>query len=352
MESGPFWSKPMWTAAPTRADRWWQPVGCASVKARVEAAPLLEKPIAPRALKRCGFGNGTLRPEPNSRSAPCPRWCLDRSLVEMYDRSTVAPANLFYLVRSQHDRVLEGGEKLWDHLAAQPCGGPKEPFVDGPFDASRFSSDGHWIIADTASGGATTMEIPIATNLVPVWLPDLAEAVAGKRINEQGIAESMPPRTLAEFKEQLARNAGTAPYARWAGWFFADRATRGISPSSLTMVSAFPQGDFWPAVSLEAALQQFPTNALAMAQLAVRLSGEPDPNQTKAQEADWLSRRAAELAPADPEVSRIRERFEERARELARGKSIKNLNRFALRFAEKIEQLLHLVPRPPETDHN
>jgi hypothetical protein len=51
--------------------------------------------------------------------------CGDREndLIELYDRSTVAPANLFYLVRAQHDRVLDSGEKLWDHLAAQPCGG-------------------------------------------------------------------------------------------------------------------------------------------------------------------------------------------------------------------------------------
>ncbi len=51
--------------------------------------------------------------------------CGDREndLIDMYDRSTVAPANLFYLVRAQHDRVLDSGEKLWDHLAGLPCGG-------------------------------------------------------------------------------------------------------------------------------------------------------------------------------------------------------------------------------------
>lgn len=51
--------------------------------------------------------------------------CGDREndLMEMYDRSTVAPDNLFYLARAQHDRVLDSGNKLWDHLAAQPCGG-------------------------------------------------------------------------------------------------------------------------------------------------------------------------------------------------------------------------------------
>jgi hypothetical protein len=50
--------------------------------------------------------------------------CGDREsdLIDLYDRSTVAPANLFYLVRAQHDRVLDSGQKLWEHLAAQPRG--------------------------------------------------------------------------------------------------------------------------------------------------------------------------------------------------------------------------------------
>jgi hypothetical protein len=51
--------------------------------------------------------------------------CGDREsdIIDMYDRSTVAPSNLYYLARAQHDRVLESGEKLWDHLAAQPAAG-------------------------------------------------------------------------------------------------------------------------------------------------------------------------------------------------------------------------------------
>ena len=47
----------------------------------------------------------------------------ENDLIEMYDRATVAPPNLFFLVRAQHDRALSSGEKLWAHLDAQPCGG-------------------------------------------------------------------------------------------------------------------------------------------------------------------------------------------------------------------------------------
>jgi len=47
----------------------------------------------------------------------------ESDIMDLYDRSTVAPTNLYFLVRAQHDRVLAKGEKLWDHLSQQPVGG-------------------------------------------------------------------------------------------------------------------------------------------------------------------------------------------------------------------------------------
>ncbi len=43
--------------------------------------------------------------------------------MDWYDRGTVVPANLHVLVRAQHERVLAAGQKLWDYLSGQPCGG-------------------------------------------------------------------------------------------------------------------------------------------------------------------------------------------------------------------------------------
>ena len=47
----------------------------------------------------------------------------ESDIMDLYDRSTVAPRNLHFLVRAQHDRLLHTGEKLWDHLSNQPLGG-------------------------------------------------------------------------------------------------------------------------------------------------------------------------------------------------------------------------------------
>lgn len=47
----------------------------------------------------------------------------ESDIIDLYDRSSVAVPNLHFLVRAQHDRVLDSGEKLWDYLSRQPSGG-------------------------------------------------------------------------------------------------------------------------------------------------------------------------------------------------------------------------------------
>ncbi len=51
--------------------------------------------------------------------------CGDREsdIMDLYDRATVAPKNLFFLVRAQHDRSLSSGGKLREHVASLPVGG-------------------------------------------------------------------------------------------------------------------------------------------------------------------------------------------------------------------------------------
>ncbi len=51
--------------------------------------------------------------------------CGDREsdIFELYDQAEVAPTNVHLLVRAQHDRLLESGNKLWAELSRQPGGG-------------------------------------------------------------------------------------------------------------------------------------------------------------------------------------------------------------------------------------
>jgi hypothetical protein len=46
----------------------------------------------------------------------------ESDIMDLYDRATVTPPNLHFLIRAQHDRVLDSGKKLWAYLSGQPCG--------------------------------------------------------------------------------------------------------------------------------------------------------------------------------------------------------------------------------------
>ena len=46
----------------------------------------------------------------------------ESDIMDLYDRATIAPPNLYFLVRAQHDRVLQNGQRLWDYLSRLPCG--------------------------------------------------------------------------------------------------------------------------------------------------------------------------------------------------------------------------------------
>jgi hypothetical protein len=46
----------------------------------------------------------------------------ESDIMDLYDRATVTPPNLHFLIRAQHDRVLASGGKLRDYLSGVPCG--------------------------------------------------------------------------------------------------------------------------------------------------------------------------------------------------------------------------------------
>jgi len=141
------------------------------------------------------------------------------------------------------------------------------------------------------------------------WLPVLAEAVAGQRIDEKDVSEVVPVERLYGLRQRLAMNTEQSYYGRWARWFFADGASRTISPSSAITVSEYVKRRIEENTreSLQEATFLSATNALAFARLAQQLTAT---NRTvrarEFEDAEWFSRYATNLAPNDPEVQRIR----------------------------------------------
>jgi WD40 repeat protein/serine/threonine protein kinase len=168
---------------------------------------------------------------------------------------------------------------------------------------ARFSPDNRFIITD-AHDSVLIQEAPAPLLPVPEWLPELAEAVAGQRFNQQGVLEPVKPTELWAVQQKMqswvdegprvsaARDFGSARsrpmklpssmpsatveataithsfYARWAKWFLANAATRTVLPSSsLTLADharSLAEQGLNVATAREASLLQ-PTNAAALA---------------------------------------------------------------------------------------
>ncbi len=175
--------------------------------------------------------------------------------------------------------------------------------------STRFSPDGQWLVSAGLDAEVHVWDSASLSLPIPGWLADLAEAVAGQRFVASGASEPVAGARLLAFRERFGGDPGSDFYTRWAKWFFADRSTRTISPNSPVTLPDYVQRriDENTFESLDDAVRLDPTNGLALARLALQvLKQDPARNPRQAGEADWLSRRALALAPADDEVVRTR----------------------------------------------
>jgi hypothetical protein len=170
----------------------------------------------------------------------------------------------------------------------------------GTASSARFTPDGRRVIV---------FQLPPCVVPVPAWVPELAEAVAGVRMNEKRVPTNVPWADRLKTLSQLAGVPATDDCTSWLEWFLADRSTRLISPMSSLTVPAYVQRriDENTLASLQEAVRLAPTNGLAFARLArqVLAQSETD-NPRRVGEADFFSRHAVKLAPQDAEVAKLR----------------------------------------------
>ncbi|MBI2946023.1 MAG: protein kinase [Verrucomicrobia bacterium] len=201
--------------------------------------------------------------------------------------------------------------RVWDANTGQPLTEPLRH--EGEVNSAHFSPDGQRVVTASEDMAARVWEVPTVPVPVPDWLPKLTEAIAGKRFNDQGVSEAVPAAEFLALKQQLAENSVAGVWTRWAKWFFADPATRTISPFSDVTIPDYVQHRIRENTlqSLREAVNLAPTNALAFARLAQKvLAQSPTENPRRVGEAEFFSRRALELAPNDGEVLKIRAEIE------------------------------------------
>ncbi len=214
----------------------------------------------------------------------------------------------------------DGTARVWDARTGQPLSEPLRH--DSRVVSARFSPDGRWVATASIDKTARIWEVTtVADPPVPRWLPDLAEAVGGQRFNAEGLSESVPLAEVLKIKRALGESSAEDVCTRLAKWFFADRATRTISPFSSVTMPEYVQRRIEEntLASLQEAARLSPTNALALARLARWLvNQDPQANPRQMGEAAFYVRRAVELAPNALDILRIRDEVAERISKLGK----------------------------------
>jgi hypothetical protein len=201
----------------------------------------------------------------------------------------------------------DGAARVWEAASGLPLSEPLRHAAAVIY--AEFSPDGTRILTASRDHTARLWDLPQAPIPVPAWLPDLAEAVAGQRMDARDMSIAVPVAELFKLRQRLSELSGPGHYERWAQWFFAPSSNRTLSPVSPVTAPEIVQRliEENNLESLRQAVWLAPTNALALARLALTVvAPRSDETSNATAESDALSRRAVELSPNDPEVLRLR----------------------------------------------
>ena len=107
-----------------------------------------------------------------------------------------------------------GNARLWDATSGPPLSGWVK---NGPsLKRAHLSPDGKWALSAAETGTVRVWPVLHAALPAPVWLPELAEALAGRRLREDGTLEQVPAERWLALNKSLAASTADDFYSRWA----------------------------------------------------------------------------------------------------------------------------------------
>lgn len=122
----------------------------------------------------------------------------------------------------------DGTAVVRDTASGHLLGGP---LVHGAtISAADVAPDGRELLMAGVDQSVTVWEILVPPAPAPSWLPELAEALAGARLDAGDALVPVDPVTVLEIKRGLGRAVGQDFWTQWAEWFFRDRDEPGDGP--------------------------------------------------------------------------------------------------------------------------
>jgi WD40 repeat protein len=124
------------------------------------------------------------------------------------------------------ERLLTASEdttaRVWDSRTGLPT---SEPFKHSrPVKSAAFGAQRHQITVVLNDNTTWLWEVPMASARVPGWLAELAEAVAGQRLSENGISQPVGLAQLLALTRKLAGVSASDGYVAWEQRLLAERA--------------------------------------------------------------------------------------------------------------------------------
>lgn len=178
-----------------------------------------------------------------------------------------------------------------------------------PVEIVRFHPSRNLAIVGGGSPTLRGWSIPDVVAPAPAWLPELAEAIGGKKLNERNLLEAAPTDVLAGLHKQAQTSPepGKNVFTSLSNWLFADSLTRAARPDSQRSVRDEISG--WLALDDPSRLRQFalrnPSEPRVWNRIAELLSapeGDETARAANALVAAFCRQRARQLggvAPAD-----------------------------------------------------
>lgn len=114
---------------------------------------------------------------------------------------------------------MDGRIRLWDAQSGQLLCPPTERGASAGCVA--FSRDGERVAAGARDGTVRFYETPQLSIPAPDWLPQLAEALIGQRVNAQETFDFVPANELEQLRQRITDLPASDPHVRWARRFFA-----------------------------------------------------------------------------------------------------------------------------------
>ena len=129
------------------------------------------------------------------------------------------------VVTASRDKIV----RSWDVESGKPV---SEPFLHKKeIESARFSADGRWLLTKSA-GDWRIWDIAIDLDgPLPLWVPDLAEAVGAKQFDNQG-ALVEAKKSIVQLRKGLLALKGDDFWSRFGRWFVMRGPERTISPNS------------------------------------------------------------------------------------------------------------------------